>query len=106
MWKFHLMSPQLIHQTLADASIIAEITKIIHFHLALFILEKFIVDECDTYREVANWQRSAGYILDPKSQASFCDIKLLTGWYRFTSRAGGTIPDKCPPVFACGEFLY
>ena len=51
---------------------------------------------------INDWTRSVAYKL-ASGQTSRCDNRLTHGWYRFTSKAGGTIPNSCPPANSCGK---
>ena len=33
-----------------------------------------------------------------------CDIGLSTKWYRFSARAGATMPESCVPIYLCGTY--
>ncbi|XP_048588828.1 uncharacterized protein LOC116614035 isoform X2 [Nematostella vectensis] len=59
------------------------------------------LDSCRDYTSINNPYRSAKYKFDFKS-AALCDDKLVSGWYRFTSIVGGTIPTTKPEPNMCG----
>ncbi|XP_035693440.1 pancreatic secretory granule membrane major glycoprotein GP2-like [Branchiostoma floridae] len=58
-------------------------------------------DPCTDYTADEEPKRSTQYNVTANSTL-LCDLGLSTGWYRFTSAAGGEIPTTCPPQFACG----
>ncbi|CAH1245088.1 OIT3 [Branchiostoma lanceolatum] len=58
-------------------------------------------DPCTDYTADEEPKRSIQYNVTTNSSL-LCDLGLSTGWYRFTSAAGGEMPTTCPPQFACG----
>ncbi|XP_019616250.1 PREDICTED: uromodulin-like [Branchiostoma belcheri] len=58
-------------------------------------------DTCTDYTADDEPKRSVQYNATTNSTL-LCDRGLSTGWYRFTSAAGGEMPTTCPPNFACG----
>ena len=60
---------------------------------------------CIHYIAEDNWKRSNQSLFDPKAVSPLCDSSIATTWYRFTSNAGGVIPQACPAVNSCGMLL-
>ena len=56
-----------------------------------------------TYKEINEPRRSIKSVWQP-GQRTLCDRGLLSGWYRFTSDAGGKVmmPEKTVPEYHCG----
>ncbi|KAK7484265.1 hypothetical protein BaRGS_00024514, partial [Batillaria attramentaria] len=63
-----------------------------------------LFDPClsGNYVELNEPHRSEGYVLPRSDTHSLCDSQLQNGWYRFTSLAGGRMPDHCVDRFHCG----
>ncbi|XP_076453471.1 von Willebrand factor D and EGF domain-containing protein-like [Babylonia areolata] len=76
---------------------------------ALFILSVLAVgtesisDPCspEAHGELNQKERSTGYTVQYPA-TPLCDISLQPGWYRFTSAAGGMMPEICPSRLQCG----
>jgi len=63
-------------------------------------------DPCDpvNYNELNEPHRSTGY-KHGFPEKPLCDIHLAEGWYRFTSGAGGRMPESCPDRLSCGTVV-
>ena len=55
-----------------------------------------------TYKEINEPRRSTKSVWK-KGEPALCDRSLQQGWYRFTSFAGGRIPEKMVPMNHCGS---
>jgi len=60
-------------------------------------------DPCKDYTAIDDYQRSTGFILPTNSKTKPNDRRLKSGWYRFTSPAGGMMPTTAPPERGCGS---
>ena len=60
------------------------------------------LDPCRNYKKIESYQRSTAYILPQHALTYTCDRPFQSGWYRFTSAAGGVMPTECPEENACG----
>ncbi|XP_076454152.1 von Willebrand factor D and EGF domain-containing protein-like [Babylonia areolata] len=61
-------------------------------------------DPCDTYKELNDDRRSTAYKL-AEGEQGLCDMGLSPDWYRFTSGAGGTMPEFCIRRQQCGTVM-
>ncbi|XP_065070758.1 oncoprotein-induced transcript 3 protein-like [Rhopilema esculentum] len=75
-----------------------------HFCFMCLLIKKASSEatECKTYKEISDWRRSTANNLTNVNE-SICDQRILAGWYRFKSPAGGVMPTKCPPDKSCGS---
>ena len=55
-----------------------------------------VPDPCDpsNHVELDEKERSTGFRTEYPA-VPLCDINLASGWYRFTSGAGGMMPERC-----------
>ena len=104
-WRFFLIkvSPCEICAKFLKTPILRIICKRLLLKIARV---QYILDPCKIYKQEDNYQRSTGFILLPNSKTKTCDRPFKTDWYRFTSRAGGIVPTKCPPKNACGMISF
>ena len=60
----------------------------------------FSVAQCSSYTPLTESDRtiSSYWSLDKGK----CDRGLSTKWYRFSARAGATMPESCVPMYLCG----
>ena len=54
-----------------------------------------------TYKEINEPHRSINSVWQ-RGQPALCDRGLQSGWYRFTSDAGGMMPETTVPEYHCG----
>ena len=60
----------------------------------------FSVAQCSSYTLLNESDRTtSSYGSDIGGK---CDRDLSTKWYRFSARAGGTMPESCVPMYLCG----
>ncbi|KAK3583345.1 hypothetical protein CHS0354_038958 [Potamilus streckersoni] len=59
-------------------------------------------DPCDTHMNLQEKFRSVGYHVDDPNDSLICDRTLTAGWYKFTSNAGGQMPESCVQPYHCG----
>ena len=55
------------------------------------------MSECQNYTRLNNADRKITY-----GRASYCDIGIGPGWFRFEGSAGTRMPTSCPPDHKCG----
>ena len=57
----------------------------------------FSVAQCSSYTLLNESDRTTSSYNEGK-----CDRGLSTKWYRFSARAGATMPESCVPMYLCG----
>ena len=63
----------------------------------------FSVAQCSSYTLLNESDRTtSSYGSYEKGK---CDRGLSTKWYRFSARAGGTMPESCVPTYLCGTWI-
>ena len=55
-------------------------------------------DPCSEYKELDEAYRSTSFEMNHNHRGK-CDAGLRRGWYRFTSTAGGVMPESCVQRF-------
>ena len=60
----------------------------------------FSVAQCSSYTLLNESDRTTSSY--GSQDEGKCDSDLSTKWYRFSARAGGTMPETCVPLYLCG----